>query len=147
MQPDLPFRMTRQRRIILQELRKVNVHPTADEIYNVVRGVLPHISLGTVYRNLEILSEKGYVDKLEYGGQRRFDGNREKHYHIQCLGCGGIDDMPQDLVKSFEISPEKIREYRIQGYRLLFLGICKECDSRGFIPPMEKEKGNESKVW
>jgi Fe2+ or Zn2+ uptake regulation protein len=140
LQSDLPFRMTRQRQIILQELRKVNVHPSADEIYSVVRGVLPHISLGTVYRNLEILSEKRYVEKLEFGGQRRFDGNMEKHYHLQCLGCGSIEDIPQNMVESFELSPEKIRQYRVLGYRLLFQGVCDECNLSGFIPPKETER-------
>ena len=145
MQPNLLFRMTRQRRTILQEIRKVNTHPTADEIYSMVRSVMPHISLGTVYRNLEILSKKGYVDKLEFGGQRRFDGNSEKHYHIQCLGCGAIDDVSQNLVNSFEISPDKIQEYRIQGYRLLFLGICDKCNSKGFLPSQKVDNGKESK--
>ena len=59
------FRMTRQRGIILEELRKINTHPSADEIYERVRKHLPRISLGTVYRNLEILSELGEIQKLE----------------------------------------------------------------------------------
>jgi Fur family ferric uptake transcriptional regulator len=59
--------MTRQRRVILEELRKVNTHPSADEIYEIVRKRLPRISLGTVYRNLEILSESGDIQKLEPG--------------------------------------------------------------------------------
>jgi Fur family transcriptional regulator, ferric uptake regulator len=130
MKPDIPFRMTHQRRILLQELRKVSSHPTADEIYSMVRRVIPHISLGTVYRNLEILAEKGYVDKLEYGGQRRFDGNREKHFHIQCLGCGSVTDIPLNTVERFEVSREKILNYRLSGYRLIFLGICDECNAR-----------------
>jgi Fur family ferric uptake transcriptional regulator len=129
----------------LQELRKVDTHPTADEIYSMVRSVVPHISMGTVYRNLEILSEKGFVDKLEFGGQRRFDGNVKKHYHIQCLGCGAVDDVSKNLINNFEISPDKVHEYRIQGYRLLFFGICNECNSRGFLPPHEMEKLNVSK--
>ncbi|MDP2983624.1 MAG: transcriptional repressor [Candidatus Latescibacter sp.] len=133
MQPDPLFRITRQRRIILQEIRKVNTHPTADEIYSMVRTVIPHISLGTVYRNLEILAEKGYVDKLEYGGQRRFDGNREKHYHIQCLGCGSVKDIPLNTVESFEVSPEKMRQYRVCGYRLLFQGVCEDCNAKGSL--------------
>jgi Fur family ferric uptake transcriptional regulator len=67
--------MTRQRKVILEELRNVDTHPSADEIYEMVRKRLPHISLGTVYRNLEILSETGAIQKLELGcAQKKFDG-------------------------------------------------------------------------
>ena len=59
--------MTRQRQIILEELRKVVTHPSADEVYEMVRKRLPRISLGTIYRNLEILSENGDIQKLELG--------------------------------------------------------------------------------
>ena len=77
------FRMTRQREIILQELRKVTSHPSADEIYLMVRKVMPKISIGTVYRNLELLFQRGLVAKIEISGsQMRFDGNPQKHYHI-----------------------------------------------------------------
>ena len=68
-------RMTHQRRIILEELRNTRSHPTADEVYEIVRKRIPKISLGTVYRNLELLSESGVIQKLEIGGtQKRFDG-------------------------------------------------------------------------
>jgi Fur family transcriptional regulator, ferric uptake regulator len=137
------FRITHQRRVILEELKKVNVHPTADEIYSLVRNILPHISLGTVYRNLEILSEKGYVDKLEFGGQRRFDGNRDKHYHIQCLNCGSIGDIPWDIFENLKVSPQKIDQFHVYGRRILFLGVCDICHSKGFIPSEETDKQKE----
>jgi len=144
MKSDLSLRMTHQRRVILEELRKVQTHPAADEIYKMVRGILPRISLGTVYRNLEILSDLGYVEKLEFGGQKRFDGNIVKHCHIQCMGCGSIDDMPEDIVENIQIQLNKTLEYRIYGYRLLFLGVCRKCDEKGFVPSREIEKRNES---
>ncbi len=56
-------RITRQRRVILEELRRVNNHPSADEIYEIVRRRMPRISLGTVYRNLEMLTELGEIQK------------------------------------------------------------------------------------
>ena len=59
------MRLTSQRKIILEELRAVHTHPTADEVYNLVRKKMPRISLGTVYRNLEVLSTLGLVRKLE----------------------------------------------------------------------------------
>ena len=75
------LRMTQQRQVILEELRNVNTHPSADEIYEMVRKRLPRISLGTVYRNLEILCASGEIQKLEAGGSiKRFDGNPRNHY-------------------------------------------------------------------
>ena len=71
-----PLRMTYQREIILEELKKTKTHPTADELYTTVRQRIPHISLATVYRNLETLANSGLVRKLEViGRQKRFDGN------------------------------------------------------------------------
>jgi len=72
------FRMTRQRRIILEELRKVDSHPTADEVYEMVRRQLPRISLGTVYRNLEILSREGLIQKVVLGARRRGSTERRE---------------------------------------------------------------------
>ncbi len=120
--------MTRQRRIILEELRKVTTHPSADEIYEMVRKRLPRISLGTVYRNLEILSKLGGIQKLELGGTvKRFDGNPENHYHIRCLGCFRIDDMAVDPPAHIESDAERLTDYKIVGHRLEFLGLCPNC--------------------
>ena len=72
----------------------MGVHPTADEVYQVVRKRLPRISLGTVYRNLDVLSESGEISRLDRcGAQYRFDGDLEQHYHIRCSSCGRVDDI------------------------------------------------------
>ena len=73
-----PFqRNTRQREVILEELRKLRSHPTAPVLYEIVRRRLPRISLGTVYRNLELLAKSGVVRKLELSdSEARFDGNK-----------------------------------------------------------------------
>ena len=122
------YRMTRQRQVILEELKKVKTHPTADQIYEMVRKRLPRVSLGTVYRNLDVLSQRGMVQKLEMGGvQMRFDGDTGHHYHVRCVKCGQVDDVPADSVKKVdEVLPEK-SEYEILGHRLEFVGICPAC--------------------
>ena len=84
--------MTRQRRVILQELQKVTTHPTADQVYDMVRKKLPRISLATVYRNLDLLAQDGLISKLDGGAQLRFDGNPADHYHIRCTRCQRVDD-------------------------------------------------------
>jgi Fur family ferric uptake transcriptional regulator len=123
-------RNTRQRQVVLEELRKLSSHPTAAALYEIARARMPKISLGTVYRNLEVLAENGVIQKLEIGGaEARFDGNSEKHYHVRCVQCGRVDDvhvMPRDFVKG-EI--ESLAGYEIVGFRLDFLGVCPDCQS------------------
>ena len=124
------FRMTRQREIILQELRKVTTHPSADEIYSMVRKVMPKISIGTVYRNLELLFQRGYVAKIEISGnQMRFDGNPQKHFHVSCIECSRIDDLGKDVVKRIDFDSDQIGDFNIIGYTLHFNGICKQCSA------------------
>jgi Fur family ferric uptake transcriptional regulator len=120
--------MTRQRQIILEELRKVDTHPSADEVYETVRKRLPRISLGTVYRNLEILSELGEIQKLELGGDlKRFDRNSNKHYHIRCMNCGRVDDAPIAPLNQVEDELYGATVYTIIGHRLEFEGLCPQC--------------------
>ena len=143
------LRMTRQRRVILEELRKHNNHPTADALYERVRKRLPRISLGTVYRNLEILSALGEVQTLEMSGsQKRYDGNPCKHYHIRCMHCGRVDDAPIAPMNQIEDELYGSTVYTIIGHRLEFIGLCPECsmkqDAHHLLPdtaehPSEKQ--------
>ena len=131
MQKHPNLRMTRQRRVILEELRKVNTHPSADEIYEIVRKRLPRISLGTVYRNLEILSESGDIQKLEPGcALKRFDGNPTEHCHIRCVRCDRIADAP--MIPDLEIDLGRVNstDFEILGHRLEFLGVCPICSDK-----------------
>jgi len=122
------FRMTHQRQVILDEIRKVNTHPTADEVYELVRKRLPRISLGTVYRNLEILSARGLIKRIGPASQQmRFDGVTKDHYHLRCVSCGRVEDAPMISVGDFEDAVRNQSDYSITGYRLEFLGICPEC--------------------
>lgn len=127
-----PRRNSAQRRAILEELMKVRSHPTAAELYEITRRRLPRISLGTVYRNLEILIKMGLARKLETAGREaRFDGNLEPHYHARCVHCGEVEDIhgsPRDLV-SEEITRKTT--FRILEHRLELLGICPDCAEKG----------------
>jgi Fur family ferric uptake transcriptional regulator len=127
-----PLRMTAQRRIILKELRKIHTHPTAGEIYERVRKRLPRISLGTIYRNLEILSHIGMIQKLETAGtQKRFDGTVENHYHVRCIRCGRVDDVLANPAPCIDRFLAEISDYEILGHRIEFVGLCPECRKEG----------------
>ena len=122
-------RMTRQRRIILEELREVTSHPTAEEVYSMVRVRLPHISLGTVYRNLDFLAASGEIRQLQSSGSvRRFDGTIAPHFHVRCRICGRVDDAnlcgpPPNLEALSATSPN----FFITGCNLEFEGVCHAC--------------------
>ncbi len=122
-------RNTKQRSIILEELKKVKSHPTADELYLMVKKKVPRISLGTVYRNLENLAEAGIILKLEYSeGQKRFDGNTMPHIHFKCTKCSAVEDIPfavevPDINR--RLTWAKSRE--ITGSRLEYFGLCANC--------------------
>ena len=128
--PSGDFRMTHQRRIILQELRKTRSHPTADDIYMMVRSIIPRISLGTVYRNLEILSKKGFIRRIDFSGsQKRFDATVENHYHVKCNKCGKVEDVADDVITPVEFNPEKLSDYIILDHNVYLIGICGECQT------------------
>jgi len=123
--------MTSQRKVILEELRGVDTHPTADKIYEMVRRRLPRISLGTVYRNLETLADQGLIRKYETAGsQRRYDGDPSNHYHVRCLRCERLDDVPVKPVADVEHLLRGRTDYEIVGHRLEFEGICPDCRRR-----------------
>jgi len=122
------YRMTHQRQIILEEIRNVKTHPTADDVYDMVRKKLPRISLGTVYRNLEILSTLGLIQRIGPPSQQmHFDGDTENHYHLRCVSCGKVEDAPIESVGGLEDSIRNQSDYSILGHRLEFMGVCPGC--------------------
>ena len=120
------LRMTKQRKIILDELSKVETHPTAYELCDMVRQKLPRISLGTVYRNLEILSKRGDILKIE-GDEMRFDGRIEQHYHLRCNKCGAVEDVHIPVIDGLEELAQQVNGGKIHSHHLEFTGFCKNC--------------------
>jgi len=122
------LRMTKQRQMILEELRKLKTHPTADDMYQILRKKMPRISLGTVYRNLEILSQSGVIQRLDVGGsQKRFDGNAKNHYHVRCIKCSRIDDLEIELNDALEKAAKGATSFKVLRHSLEFMGLCPTC--------------------
>ncbi len=124
--------MTHQRQVILEEVKKGPEHPTADEIYARVRKRLPRISMGTVYRNLDILASTGLIQMIEPGHpQKRFDGVTREHYHLTCVRCGKIEDAPiepsDNTLENLESALGRMTKFGIFGHKLEFLGLCAAC--------------------
>ncbi|MCI5222178.1 MAG: Fur family transcriptional regulator [Candidatus Electrothrix sp. AR4] len=125
------LRMTHQRELILEELGRCHSHPTADALYERIKKKLPRISLATVYRNLEILSEAGMIKKLEISGrQKRFDRELEQHDHIFCVQCRRVDDIKFNQGRLVSLDAEHNQGYKISGCRVEFFGICPKCQTK-----------------
>jgi Fur family ferric uptake transcriptional regulator len=120
--------MTRQRDVILRVLRNLQSHPTADELYHAVRKQVPRISLGTVYRNLDVLCEQGLACRLEIGGgQRRYDAGMCPHLHGRCVRCDNVIDLPAETAPPVEIKLPDDLGFQLTEYRLELFGICRSC--------------------
>lgn len=124
------LRMTRQRQVIMEELRATDQHPSADDLHGRVKQKLPRISLGTVYRNLEILTELGEIQTIALAGSlKRFDGIPQNHYHMRCVHCDRLVDAPMEVIDSLERALQEKTEFRILDHQLEFTGICPDCQA------------------
>lgn len=122
------LRMTRQRRAVLEAVR-MGDHPSAADVYLATRQRMPRISLGTVYRNLELLVDHGMIQKLDQAGDpKHFDGTTDEHYHIRCTQCGALDDLPVDPFRDIiQQAVARVSEYQVTGHRFEVLGLCRRC--------------------
>lgn len=138
----MSVRRTSQREIILQELQKSRQHLTADQLFRVVRKKMPRISLATVYRNLELLSETGLIAKLEVSGrQRRFDSEVVGHDHVTCVQCHRVENVLLEGMKEDCPSHGVVDGYTIKGRRLEFFGLCPRCQKKNKVPKGDATMG------
>lgn len=122
-------RNTRQRTVILDILRGGRVHLTAEEVYQEARKVLSTVSLGTVYRNLNFLRDKGLAREIrsDGAGSARFEAARDVHAHFHCRGCQTVRDipLPEPLAGTHWRSVKGIAS--VQSLDLHVIGDCCEC--------------------
>ncbi len=123
-------RKSKQKEAIFKALKGTTSHPTAEWVYERVRREIPNISLGTVYRDLELLKQEGEILKLGLAGsQSRFDGKAENHYHFRCLKCGRIFDVNGPVDKEIDERLAQKTGFTVFEHRLEFHGLCKNCQS------------------
>jgi len=103
-------------------------HPTADMVYMSIRAVYPNISLGTVYRNLNLLAQKGEIIKINcQDGSERYDGNVRPHYHFLCNKCRRVHDLEMESIDHINKIAGADFKGRIEGHVTFFYGKCPEC--------------------
>lgn len=120
-----------QREAVREALMSVKSHPTASEIYDMVREKIPNISLGTVYRNLSVLADEGEILRISTGeGTERFDATTGAHSHLVCSRCGRVSDV--DIpTGELERAAERASGAKIERHSLIFYGVCAECVKKG----------------
>ncbi len=122
-------RNTVQRALVLEAVKELRCHATADEIHKAIVIKHPDISRGTVYRNLNVLSEIGEIRKREIpGGADRYDHLCHDHYHARCLRCGRVFDVDMDFMGDLEKRVNDTRGFEFVGHDIVFKGICHECN-------------------
>lgn len=125
----MPQRMTIQRQLILDTVKEFKGHPTAKEVYELLKVHFSGISLGTVYRNLNLLAETGEIKKITVSDEAdRFDSMTHQHYHLRCKHCGKFFDIDMNYFEVIDQAVQQQSGYQIDRHSILFEGLCKDCD-------------------
>jgi len=121
-------RATKQRAAILKTLRSNQTHPTADQIYDAVRQQIPNISKGTVYRNLQVLREDGFISELILNDTlHRYEEKQDKHYHFRCELCERVSDLDEPVNTEIDKRVSARTGFKVSYHQTEFRGLCKDC--------------------
>lgn len=122
------MKYSKQREMILSYVREHRTHPTAEIVYQELKKEYSNLSLGTVYRNLDRLSENGDVVRIRLANRKDcFDGNTMHHYHAICTNCGKITDIFTDCFSYIINEANQYIEGQVVSYDLIFNIICPDC--------------------
>ena len=122
------LKYSKQRESIKEFLASRTDHPTADTVYMNIREKFPNISLGTVYRNLSLLSDIGEIMKITTGdGADRFDGNTAPHNHFVCTQCHSVIDLDMESIDNIVEIAGRSFDGQITVYVTNFYGVCGDC--------------------
>ncbi len=122
------YKKSRQRERLLELLQSTGRHPAADWLYDKLKPEFPHLSMGTVYRNLSILEKQGLIKKIDFGSTYdRFEAKITPHYHFICEVCGAIKDLEIPMEYRLEKKVEETTHMTVHNHRIEFFGICDAC--------------------
>jgi len=122
-----PTRMTNQKIKIVEYLKSVKTHPTAEQVYKKVKNDLPAISLATVYRNLNAMADNEEIIRFEINKEFRFDADTCCHQHAVCTNCSRIFDIFEKEVSEFAMKRFSLKGFRPDCVRIIYYGLCKDC--------------------
>ena len=127
----MKYKRSKQRERMLELLGQTEIHPTADWLYQQLKKEFPSLSLGTVYRNLNILVEQKLIQKLPFGSTHdRYEVIKNPHYHLVCEMCGHVQDFEMPQYKNINKQAQTMSNFEISRHRIDFFGICEKCQSK-----------------
>lgn len=122
-------RNSKKRQAIYDALRATKEHPSAEQLYTMVKPDYPDLSLGTIYRNLSVLEQDGLViDVGQVSGEARYDACMDDHAHFICSKCGAVIDLDlnADSVPAYAVVENSLGSH-VDSYSLSYRGLCKNC--------------------
>lgn len=121
-------RYSRQRELIYQAVKNSKEHPTAEMVFQWLKPENPGLSLGTVYRNLNLLSQEGVLRRMPFPVER-YDACVAPHTHLRCEGCGRVQDLELDYDNDAmdALAAQARPGVRILRHDLTFYGLCERC--------------------
>ena len=120
-------RYSRQRELIYEAVRATDQHPTAEMVFRRLRPQNPRLSLGTVYRNLNLLADEGLLTRIPLPVER-YDACTWPHSHLRCESCGGFFDLPVEYDAEMDTLAAKMApDVTIRRHDLIFYGLCPKC--------------------
>lgn len=124
-------RTTCQKQAILGYLKSVTSHPSAEDVYLVIRKKLPRISRATIYRILKDFKRRGEAQEIISKGVAHFDADISSHAHFICLNCDKIFDIFEDICNNCSMLKNKRTKVgKIESYKINFYGYCKNCQNK-----------------
>lgn len=124
-------RYSRQRELIYQAVLGSREHPTAEMVYQWLKSANPQLSLGTVYRNLNLLAEEGILIRMPFPVER-YDAVTSPHSHLRCEGCGRVIDLDFPYHEELDAAVgESVPEMEIHRHDVVFYGLCPNCKGTG----------------
>ena len=121
-------KVTPQRIAICQLILSSKDHPTADQVYQVVKKKYPTLSLATVYQTLHLLTEIGMLQELGLSdGISRYDPDTSPHINIICRNCGKIQDFEAESVRKLWSQIIRDLGFKPTGQRLDIYRYCEQC--------------------
>ena len=122
------YRLTPQRQLILEAVRKAGGHLTPDQVYARVHARNPAISRATIYRTLDFLCEMRLVVAMQWAGQAYYEiAGEQPHHHVICRICGGIEELAPGLIDSFVEAVARKQRFAIDMDHIALSGLCEQC--------------------
>ena len=120
--------LTRQRQVVLDVVQHTDAHPTAAEVFQAARQLMPTISFATVYNSLRYLKESGLVREVTFGnGASRYDGETERHDHAICSECGKLVDFTLPATMELMRPAARTSRFKAETVHLTLIGLCPDC--------------------